>query len=77
MPEMDGLTCTEEIRKHEVIEGLQRIPIVALTANAFPDFMQRCLDSGMDDFLSKPVNLKCLKEKLSKWLTKPKPFSSL
>jgi signal transduction histidine kinase/CheY-like chemotaxis protein len=55
MPVLDGLQATREIRDSEA--GTQRhIPIVALTAHAMQSDQQRCLDSGMDDYLTKPIN---------------------
>jgi signal transduction histidine kinase/CheY-like chemotaxis protein len=54
MPELDGLQATREIRKSEA--GTQRhVPIVALTAHAMQSDRQRCLDSGMDGYLTKPI----------------------
>ena len=61
MPEMDGFTATREIRKLED-EGLMadggrgRLPVVALTAHAVQGDIERCLEAGMDDYLSKPIN---------------------
>ncbi len=52
MPEMDGVTATRLIRANP---DLARIPILAMTANAFEEDRQSCLDAGMDDFITKPV----------------------
>ena len=56
MPEMDGFVATEAIRKREEDEHWQRIPIIALTANATRGDEQRCLDAGMNAYCSKPIN---------------------
>jgi PAS domain S-box-containing protein len=63
MPIMDGFEATRLIRE---IEGNnRRIPIIALTANALAGERERCLKAGMDDYLSKPINLKLLGELLA------------
>ncbi len=54
MPVMDGFRCTEEIRKRE--NGTKRIPIVAMTANAIKGVRDRCFETGMDGYITKPVN---------------------
>ncbi len=54
MPEMDGFESAAAIRKRELQSG-HRVPIVAMTANAMASDRQRCLDAGMDGYLSKPV----------------------
>ena len=64
MPVMDGFDATRVIRQREAEEGRSRLPIIALTADAFEDDRQHCLDTGMDDFLAKPVVLKALRSVL-------------
>jgi CheY-like chemotaxis protein len=66
MPGMDGYQLTETIRTEEA--GHRHIPIIALTANAFRSEADRCRAAGMDDYLSKPVQLADLKSTLEKWL---------
>ena len=53
MPDLDGIEATRQIRASE---GLDRVPIVALTATVMPGDKERCLDAGMTDFLGKPVD---------------------
>jgi signal transduction histidine kinase len=61
MPEMDGLEATRTIRRQE--QGQERhLPIVALTAHASAEDRDRCLDSGMDQYLTKPLQVARLKE---------------
>jgi signal transduction histidine kinase/DNA-binding response OmpR family regulator len=66
MPEMDGYELTAAIRSAE--HGSQHIPIVALTANALKSEAERCIEAGMDDYLSKPARLSDLQAMLEKWL---------
>jgi CheY-like chemotaxis protein/HPt (histidine-containing phosphotransfer) domain-containing protein len=67
MPEMDGYVLTAAIRAAET--GKFRIPIIAFTANALKGEAARCREVGMDDYLSKPVQLVNLKAMLEKWLS--------
>lgn len=67
MPEMDGFEATREIRKLERETGVH-IPIIAMTANSMEADRERCIMSGMDDFVSKPVRLDKLSEVLNKWM---------
>jgi signal transduction histidine kinase/ActR/RegA family two-component response regulator len=71
MPEMDGFQATARIREWEKQNGMPRVPIVALTAGVFDDDKQRCTDSGMDDFLAKPLDIDRLDAALEKWLPVP------
>jgi signal transduction histidine kinase/CheY-like chemotaxis protein len=72
MPELDGYKATEEIRKEEAQSGKQRIPIVALTANAMESDPKRCLDSGMDDYIAKPFRGRDLAGAIERWLPEDK-----
>jgi CheY-like chemotaxis protein len=56
MPEMDGYTAAEEIRKLEPVEKYAKLPIIALTASAMLDNKDRAFIVGMDDYVSKPFN---------------------
>jgi signal transduction histidine kinase/CheY-like chemotaxis protein len=68
MPVLDGYGATKQIRKWEFDNTNKRLPIIALTADAFEEDRQHCLAVGMDDFLTKPVDLDTLKSTLIKWL---------
>jgi signal transduction histidine kinase/CheY-like chemotaxis protein/HPt (histidine-containing phosphotransfer) domain-containing protein len=68
MPVKDGYTATGEWREHETANQLPRIPIIAMTANAMAGDRQKCLDAGMDDYLSKPVDRRLLAASLTRWL---------
>ncbi|HTW63428.1 MAG TPA: PAS domain S-box protein [Bryobacteraceae bacterium] len=65
MPEMDGFAATSAIRAQE--HNGHRVPIVALTAHAVDGTREQCLDSGMDDYLPKPVSLEALRQALLQW----------
>ena len=68
MPVMDGYAATQEIRRLESENNAPRVPIIALTADAFEEDRQHCLAAGMDDFLSKPVAVNALKSAISRWV---------
>jgi PAS domain S-box-containing protein len=71
MPLMDGFELTAFIRQEEG-PGIHK-PIIAVTANAMQGEAQRCLDSGMDDYLSKPLRMEDLSPMLTKWLPLESP----
>tara|TARA_R110001592_G_scaffold1874_26_gene11570 strand:+ start:10308 stop:12194 length:1887 start_codon:yes stop_codon:yes gene_type:complete len=66
MPVMDGYEASRQIR---LLTGFKSLPIIALTANNVQEDKERCFSIGMNDFLSKPVSLSLLKEKVSYWLS--------
>ena len=68
MPEMDGYQATAAIRRHEATASLPRQLIIALTAHALPGDKERCLEVGMDDYLSKPIREKDLLAALGRHL---------
>jgi CheY-like chemotaxis protein/HPt (histidine-containing phosphotransfer) domain-containing protein len=66
MPKMDGLAATQQIRK---LPGYRAIPIIAMTANAFSEDRRICLEAGMDDVLTKPIEPAILYQAISHWLS--------
>ncbi|WP_188310355.1 hybrid sensor histidine kinase/response regulator [Arenimonas fontis] len=69
MPVKDGYTASREWREYEVSNNLPRLPIIAMTANAMAGDRQKCLDAGMDDYLSKPVDRRLLEATVARWLS--------
>ncbi len=67
MPEMDGFELTQAIRNTEK-GGEHRLPIIAITASVLKAEIDRCFESGMDDFLAKPLEMPKLKTALNKWM---------
>jgi PAS domain S-box-containing protein len=65
MPGLDGLQATQQIRK--LLTDRARIPVIALTASALVDDRQACLEAGMDDHLSKPINMEALRAIIDHW----------
>ena len=66
MPEMDGFEATRQIRVQEKLTG-QHIPIIAMTAHAMQGDRERCLEAGMDDYVTKPIEPKVLFSALDRW----------
>lgn len=71
MPEMDGYEATRRIRK--LPRPISEIPIIALTANAFKEDQAKCIDAGMNDFVTKPVESSTLEGKLNRYLKPANP----
>jgi PAS domain S-box-containing protein len=67
MPKLDGLAATRQIR---TLDGYGKVPIIAMTANAFAEDKARCIDAGMDDFLAKPFDPDTLFAVLLRWLSR-------
>ena len=85
MPEMDGFEAAKKIRQRELDQGGSShsrgsVHIIAMTANAMQGDREKCLDAGMNDYLSKPVEDSHLQEALTRWKTvteqKRKPFEA-
>jgi two-component system sensor histidine kinase/response regulator len=71
MPVMDGLEATRRMRMLPALNGL---PILAMTAHAMLDEQNHCMEAGMDDFLSKPIEPPVLFSKLAQWLREARPL---
>ncbi len=67
MPELDGYAATRRIRSAE--SGTERLPIIAMTASAVEGERERCLEAGMDDFVTKPIDPTIVASTLERWLT--------
>lgn len=74
MPRMSGYELATAWRRHEQENGTStRLPIIAMTANAFDGEPARCRDAGMDDYLSKPLQLQPLGRTIEKWMLRGAP----
>jgi CheY-like chemotaxis protein len=71
MPVLDGIETTLALRSWPEDNPASHIPIVAVTAHAFPEDRRRCLEAGMNDHLAKPVSRPALEEVLRRWLPSP------
>ena len=75
MPEMDGYECARRLRLPETGALNPKIPIIAVTAHAMTGDKERCLTSGMDDYISKPINHNELRSKLAQWSPKRRKYT--
>ncbi|WP_421868543.1 response regulator [Motiliproteus sp.] len=73
MPRLDGLEATRRLKLHP---RLNRIPVIILTALAMDGDRERCLASGAEDYLSKPVKMQQLYNRIDYWLDNSQPPSS-
>jgi signal transduction histidine kinase/CheY-like chemotaxis protein/HPt (histidine-containing phosphotransfer) domain-containing protein len=73
MPEMDGITATQQLRAREAAQGLAHLPVVAMTANALQEDRERCFAAGMDGYLAKPVSLAALQNELRRLFGNARP----
>jgi PAS domain S-box-containing protein len=76
MPEMDGFEATSLIRMNGTVCNRKDIPIIAMTANAISGDREKCLAAGMDDYISKPVQVDKLEKMVSDWLRRDKVRSA-
>jgi PAS domain S-box-containing protein len=76
MPRIDGLAATAAIRAAEKISG-GHVPIIALTAHAMEGDRALCLEAGMDDYLTKPLDLSDLRATVRKWIEREHPVSPI
>jgi osomolarity two-component system sensor histidine kinase NIK1 len=68
MPEMGGFEATAKIRELEKRQGKGHTPIVAMTAHAIQGYREKCLEGGMDGYISKPIHAESLKQTIESFL---------
>ncbi|MCC0029669.1 MAG: response regulator [Brucellaceae bacterium] len=72
MPEMNGLEATRAIREMEKETGT-RTPIVGVTAHSLRGDQEKCMEAGMDDYMSKPISPDMIGAKIAKWMERRRP----
>jgi two-component system, sensor histidine kinase and response regulator len=77
MPELDGYAAARAIREREARCQLPRIPIIAVTAHALQGEREKVLEAGMDDYMTKPIDMGVLRNRLDHWLSKSERATSL
>ena len=65
MPNKDGYETCREIRQWEATNNLSKMPIIALSANVMADVMEKCIEAGFNDYVTKPVDFKALSTTMS------------
>ncbi|MBS0432205.1 MAG: response regulator [Proteobacteria bacterium] len=68
MPVLDGYSATQRLRERELRDSVPRLPVIAMTAHAMAGDRERCLEAGMDDYLTKPLDRVLMAETLGRWL---------
>jgi len=76
-PEMDGIEATREIRNPQSAVRNHQIPIIAMTAHALHGDREKCIEAGMNDYLTKPIFPQALADALEKWLPRETKVSGL
>jgi signal transduction histidine kinase/ActR/RegA family two-component response regulator len=71
MPAMDGYETTRRIRQSTALAAVATIPVIAMTANAMQGDRERCLAAGMNDYVSKPIEIRSLIDVLQRWFPEP------
>ena len=69
MPELDGFEATRQIRTLPL--PVSKVPIIAVTANAMSQDRERCVEAGMNDYTSKPIDARALNKKIIYWVNLP------
>jgi len=70
MPEMDGYQCTRTLRDPASGVRNSRIPVIAMTAHAMSGDREKCLDAGMDDYITKPISIETVQNAIIRWQDK-------
>ena len=68
MPEMNGLEATQEIRNRENSHVARKIPIIAMTAKAMKGDREKCLEAGMNDYITKPIRANFFYKTINRWI---------
>ena len=68
MPNLNGYDTTSAIRSSKAGADYAKVPIIAMTASAMAGDRERCITAGMNDYITKPIKPKVLKDKLAMWL---------
>lgn len=76
MPELDGYEATRRLRRREREKSEERVPVIAVTAHALAEEREKVLQAGMDDLLTKPIQVATLTQMLEKWVPRARRFAA-